>query len=604
MKGTIMAEEAFSQRTVTCGGLTKADTGKHVVLNGWVHRDRNHGALHFINLRDRYGITQVVVDDDADKALQDVASQLRMEYCIAVTGLVRERPDTMINPEMATGEVEVKAESIEILSKCKPLPFMIEDETNANEDLRLKYRFLDLRSTGMQNRMKLRHDIIKAIRQYLYKTDFYEIETPTLIKSTPEGARDFLVPSRVYPGKFFALPQSPQLYKQILMVGGFDKYFQIARCYRDEDARGDRQLEFTQLDMEMSFVKRDDVLKVVEDMFGDVFKNVMNYDLPSHFRRLTYFDAMNTYGTDKPDLRFALEMHDVDALAEKSSFKMFKDVLSQKGSVRAMVAPKSDSVSYSRKYIDSLQEVAKIYGANGLGWIKVGADNKLSGGVSKFFAGLEAELCEELGAQEGDLICMIAHENWKKCCTSLGAVRSKLGKDLGLIKEGFELCWIIDFPLFEFNEDENHWEAAHHMFSMPQAEYLDTLESNPGEVKGDLYDLVLNGYELASGSIRIHDVELQKRIFRICNFTDEEAEKRFGFLLNAFSYGAPPHGGIAPGIDRLAMILAGETSIKEVIAFPKNTAACSPMDDSPSWVDEEQMKELHLSVVNPPKKEK
>ena len=603
MKGTIMAEEAFSQRTVTCGGLTKADTGKHVVLNGWVHRDRNHGALHFINLRDRYGITQVVVDDDADKALQDVASQLRMEYCIAVTGIVRERPDTMINPEMATGEVEVKAESIEVLSKCKPLPFMIEDETNANEDLRLKYRFLDLRSTGMQNRIKLRHDIIKAIRQYLYKTDFYEIETPTLIKSTPEGARDFLVPSRVYPGKFFALPQSPQLYKQILMVGGFDKYFQIARCYRDEDARGDRQLEFTQLDMEMSFVKRDDVLKVVEDMFGDVFKNVMNYDLPSHFRRITYFDAMNTYGTDKPDLRFDLEMHDVDALAEKSSFQMFKDVLSKKGSVRAMVAPKSDTVSYSRKYIDSLQEVAKIYGANGLGWIKVGADNKLSGGVSKFFAGLETELCDELGAKEGDLICMIAHENWKKCCTSLGAVRSKLGKDLGLIKEGFELCWIIDFPLFEFNEDENHWEAAHHMFSMPQAEYLDTLESNPGDVKGDLYDLVLNGYELASGSIRIHDVELQKRIFRICNFTDEEAEKRFGFLLNAFSYGAPPHGGIAPGIDRLAMILAGETSIKEVIAFPKNTAACSPMDDSPSWVDEEQMNELHLSVINP-KKEK
>ena len=598
-----MAEEAFSQRTVTCGGLTKADTGKHVVLNGWVHRDRNHGALHFINLRDRYGITQVVVDDDADKALQDVASQLRMEYCIAVTGIVRERPDTMINPEMATGEVEVKAESIEVLSKCKPLPFMIEDETNANEDLRLKYRFLDLRSTGMQNRIKLRHDIIKAIRQYLYKTDFYEIETPTLIKSTPEGARDFLVPSRVYPGKFFALPQSPQLYKQILMVGGFDKYFQIARCYRDEDARGDRQLEFTQLDMEMSFVKRDDVLKVVEDMFGDVFKNVMNYDLPSHFRRITYFDAMNTYGTDKPDLRFDLEMHDVDALAEKSSFQMFKDVLSKKGSVRAMVAPKSDTVSYSRKYIDSLQEVAKIYGANGLGWIKVGADNKLSGGVSKFFAGLETELCDELGAKEGDLICMIAHENWKKCCTSLGAVRSKLGKDLGLIKEGFELCWIIDFPLFEFNEDENHWEAAHHMFSMPQAEYLDTLESNPGDVKGDLYDLVLNGYELASGSIRIHDVELQKRIFRICNFTDEEAEKRFGFLLNAFSYGAPPHGGIAPGIDRLAMILAGETSIKEVIAFPKNTAACSPMDDSPSWVDEEQMNELHLSVINP-KKEK
>jgi aspartyl-tRNA synthetase len=598
-----MAEEAFSQRTTTCGGLNKADAGKKVVLNGWVHRDRNHGALHFINLRDRYGITQVVVDDDASKELQETAAKLRMEFCIAVIGIVRLRPDTMINPDMATGEVEVKAESIEILSKCVPLPFMLDGEAEPNEDLRLKYRFLDLRTQGMQDRIKLRHEFIKAIRQYFYKTDFYEIETPTLIKSTPEGARDFLVPSRFYPGKFFALPQSPQLYKQILMVGGFDKYFQLARCYRDEDARGDRQLEFTQLDMEMSFVKRDDVLEIMEEMFNEVFKKVQNVELPTHFRRITYHDSMNTYGNDKPDLRFGVEIHDVNALAEKSSFDMFKTTVADGGFVKGLLVPKTEGVSFSRKYIDALQDAAKIYGAKGLAWMKVQADNKLSGGVSKFFVGMEEEVIAEFDAKEGDLIVMVAHEDWRKCCTSMGAVRTKVGKELNLIKPGYEFCWIIDFPLFEFNEDENHWEAAHHMFSMPQAQYLETLESDPGSVKGDLYDLVLNGYECASGSIRIHDVELQKRIFRICNIDDATAQEKFGFLLDAFKFGPPPHGGIAPGIDRLVMIMAQQTSIKEVIAFPKNTAACSPMDDSPSFVDAEQLKELHLEAIFPKKKE-
>jgi aspartyl-tRNA synthetase len=599
-----MSEEAFAQRTTTCGSLTKADAGKTVVLNGWVHRDRNHGALHFINLRDRYGITQVVVDDDASKELQETASKLRMEFCIAVTGLVRQRPDTMINKDMVTGEIEVKAEKIEILSKCLPLPFMIDEETEANEDLRLKYRFLDLRSSGMQKRIKLRHEFVKAIREYFYKTDFYEIETPTLIKSTPEGARDFLVPSRFYPGKFFALPQSPQLLKQILMVGGFDKYFQIARCYRDEDARGDRQLEFTQLDLEMSFVKRDDILVLMEDLFNQVFKKVMNIDLPKEFIRLSYEESMNTYGNDKPDLRFDVKIKDAIEIAEKSSFATFKDIISAGGSIKGLCIPKSDKVNFSRKYIDELKEAAKTYGAKGLAWIKVGENNTLSGGVSKFFVGLESEVISYFGATEGDLIVMIAHNSWKKCCTSLGAVRSKDGKDLDLIQPGFKFCWIIDFPLFEFNEDENHWEAAHHMFSMPQAEYLDTLEENPGAVKGDLYDLVLNGYEVASGSIRIHDVELQKKIFKICNFSEEEAEQKFGYLLEAFKYGAPPHGGIAPGIDRMVMIMAEETSIKEVIAFPKNTAATSPMDDSPSYVDDQQLSDLHLKVVYPEKKDK
>ncbi len=589
-------EEAFMQRTATCGSLRAADEGKTVVLNGWVHRNRNHGALHFINLRDRYGITQVVVDDDASEELQAKANELKLEYCIAVRGIVRRRPDEMINADMATGEIEVKAEKIDILSKCDTLPFMIDEENNSREDLRLKYRYLDLRCFGMQKRIKMRHEIVKAIREYFYNTDFLEIETPTLIRSTPEGARDFLVPSRIYPGKFFALPQSPQLYKQLLMVSGFDKYFQIARCYRDEDPRGDRQLEFTQLDIEMSYVKRDDVLSLMEDLFRNVFKKVLNVELPLHFRRIAYHDAMNTYGCDKPDLRFGVEIKDASSFAAKSSFKAFTDTLAEGGYVKYVVAPKTEGHEYTRKYLSELESAAKIYGAHGLAWMKC-ENGSVSGGVSKFFQGMESEVLQETGAQDGDVILLIAEKDWKKCCTSMGAVRSRLGSDLGLIKPGFEFCWIIDFPLFEYNEDEGHWEAAHHMFSMPQVEYLDTLESDPGSVKGDLYDLVLNGYELASGSIRIHDVELQKRIFRICNIPDDVSKERFGFLLDAFRFSPPPHGGIAPGIDRLCMIIANEQSIKEVIAFPKNTAALSPMDDSPSYVDQAQLEELHLAVV-------
>ena len=493
-------EEAFMQRTATCGSLRAADEGKTVVLNGWVHRNRNHGALHFINLRDRYGITQVVVDDDATASLQEKANELKLEYCIAVRGIVRRRPDEMINAEMATGEIEVKAEEIEILSKCDTLPFMIDEENNSREDLRLKYRYLDLRCFGMQKRIKMRHEIVKAIREYFYNTDFLEIETPTLIRSTPEGARDFLVPSRIYPGKFFALPQSPQLYKQLLMVSGFDKYFQIARCYRDEDPRGDRQLEFTQLDIEMSYVKRDDVLVLMEDLFGHVFKNVLGVELPAHFRRIAYHDAMNTYGCDKPDLRFGVEIKDASSFAAKSSFKAFTETLAEGGYVKYVVAPKTEGHDYTRKYLSELESAAKIYGAHGLAWMKC-ENGTISGGVSKFFEGMENEVLQETGAKDGDVILLIAEKDWKKCCTSMGAVRSRLGADLHLIKPGFEFCWIIDFPLFEYNEDEGHWEAAHHMFSMPQTEYLDTLESDPGSVKGDLYDLVLNGYELASGSI-------------------------------------------------------------------------------------------------------
>ena len=384
------------------------------------------------------------------------------------------------------------------------------------------------------------------------------------------------------------------------MVSGFDKYFQIARCYRDEDPRGDRQLEFTQLDVEMSFVTREDVLSLMEDLFGNVFKSVLNIELPPSFKRLTYHDAMNTYGCDKPDLRFGLEMKEA-SFAAKSTFTAFTDILANKGSVKYVVAPKTDNFDYTRKYLTSLEEAAKIYGAKSLAWMKV-QDGKLSGGVSKYFAEIEAEVLAETQAKDGDVILLIGHENWKKCCNSLGAIRSKLGQDLNLIQPGYAFCWIIDFPLFEYNEDAGHWEAAHHMFSMPQVEYLDTLESDPGSVKGDLYDLVLNGYELASGSIRIHDIELQKRIFRICNYPDDKAQEAFGFLLDAFKFSPPPHGGIAPGIDRLCMIVAQQSSIKEVIAFPKNTAALSPMDNCPAYIDQSQLDELKLKFDAPEQK--
>ena len=584
------------KRTATCGELTKKDAGRRVTLNGWVHRNRNHGEIQFINLRDTYGITQVFIGDDADPELKHVSSELKFEYCIAVAGVVKERPESMVNPDMITGEIEIEAQKIEILSRCEVLPFMIDEESDAKEDLRLTYRYLDLRSAGMQKRIKLRTAFTFAVREFLTNQGFQEIETPTLIKSTPEGARDFLVPSRVQAGKFYALPQSPQLFKQILMVSGFDRYFQIARCYRDEDARGDRQLEFTQVDLEMSFVSRDDVLKVTEGLFNYVFAKTMQYKLPETFVRLTYDEAMNTYGSDKPDLRFELPVKSFDTLAAGSSFNAFTSVLEGGGCVKALNA--KGCASYSRKMISELEQAAKIYGAKGLAWAKV-TEAGLEGGITKFISDQADEIIRYMEAEPGDLLLMVA-DKWSVCCNSLGAVRSKLGKDLGLIDPAqFVFCWIIDFPLFEFNDDENRWEAAHHMFSMPQAQYLDTMEQDPGIVKGDLYDLVLNGYEVASGSIRIHDPEIQKRIFSIVGFSEEEAEDRFGFLLNAFRYGPPPHGGIAPGLDRMVMIMAGQSSIKEVIPFPKNNVGVSPMENSPSLVDEQQLKELHLKLDLP-----
>ncbi|GHU21168.1 aspartate--tRNA(Asp/Asn) ligase [Spirochaetia bacterium] len=583
------------KRTVDCGSLRKSDSGNIVVLNGWIHRKRDHGALTFINIRDRYGITQVVADSDNSPELLSVVGALHNEFCVAVEGTVRERPAEMVNPDMATGEIEVVARRILILNQSETLPFQIEDESAAKEETRLRYRYLDLRSAGMQRRIALRSAVAFAAREWLTGQGFYEIETPTLIKSTPEGARDYLVPSRLSPGNFYALPQSPQLYKQLLMVSGFDKYFQIARCYRDEDARGDRQPEFTQIDIEMSFVDRDDVLRVGEGLMQHIFKKCLNVNLSASFPRIPWEEAMDRYGTDKPDLRFDMPLQEFRNFAEKSGFSAFKDALAE-GAVKALVAP--GLATYSRKQIEELESHAKIYKAKTFAWMKVsGGQPALEGGASKFFTDQAPEIIQNLGAKPGDLILMVADCRKQVALTSLGAVRSKLGHDLNLYQpETFAFAWIVDFPLFEFNEEENRWEAAHHLFSYPQEPFHAAMERDPGAVKGDLYDLVLNGYELASGSIRIHDPELQKRVFKTAGIEEEEAQKRFGFLTDALKFGAPPHGGIAPGLDRLVMLMAGQHSIKEVIAFPKNSFAESPMDECPSPVDQKQLDELHLVI--------
>ncbi|WP_149554480.1 aspartate--tRNA ligase [Treponema pectinovorum] len=604
-----------SKRTVTCGELTKADVGRKVVLNGWVSRTRDLGALVFIRLRDRYGITQVTVGDKASEQVKKIASSLKSEFCIAVEGIVSPRAEKDINTDMPTGEIEVEANDIEIFTTSQELPFSIEEVRQkdgtlvvANEDLRLKYRYLDLRREPMQHNIILRSKVSFATREYLTSKGFLEIETPTFIKSTPEGARDYLVPSRVHPGKFYSLPQSPQLYKQILMVSGFDKYFQIARCYRDEDARGDRQPEFTQIDMEMSFTNRDEVLSTTEGMMGYIFKKTLNYDLPAKFDRISWDDAFDFYGSDKPDLRFDMKLQDAAFMAELSDFNAFKagaaasdkNIERHKRSGLKALVVKDVADKYSRKHIEQLEAIAKINHAKGLAWMKITQDGKFEGGISKFFAGKEEEICLKLSAQKNDLLLFVSDEKWQTACVALGAVRKQLGKDLNLYnpKDEFHFAWIIDFPYFAWNEEENKWETEHHMFTLPQKKYWDTLESDPGSVKGDLYDLVLNGYELASGSMRINDPALQQRIFKIVGYSEERAQKAFGFLVQAFKFGAPPHGGIAPGLDRLIMLMCHEESIHEVIAFPKNNMAASPMDDSPSAVDEQQLKDLHINCYD------
>ena len=603
-----------TKRSCNCGALCASDDGKIVTLNGWVHRTRALGGLTFILLRDRYGITQVVVGDGANDETKKITASLKSEFCIAVRGKVSMRNEKDFNAEMPTGQIEVIADEIEIFTTSEVLPFAIDEVRQKdgtlvipNEDLRLKYRYLDLRREVMQRHIILRSQVTFAVREFLTAQGFLEIETPTFIKSTPEGARDYLVPSRIHPGKFYSLPQSPQLYKQLLMVSGFDKYFQIARCYRDEDARGDRQPEFTQIDMEMSFTDREEVLATTEEMLRHVFKKTLGYDLPAQFDRLSWEDAFNFYGSDKPDLRFDLKMQDASFMAELSDFNAFKSGAAnakmeierhKRSGLKCLVVPNC-AEKFSRKNIEALEAVAKTYKAKGLAWMKiVSAENalKFEGGISKFFAGKENEICEKLGANANDLLLFVSDENWQTACTALGAVRKQLGRDLNLYNanDEFHFAWIIDFPYFAWNEDENHWETEHHMFTLPQKKYWPTLESNPGEVKGDLYDLVLNGYELASGSMRINDPALQERIFKISGYSQERAQKAFGFLVQAFKYGAPPHGGIAPGLDRLVMLMCKEDSIHEVIAFPKNNLAASPLDDCPSKVDEQLLRDLKL----------
>ena len=603
-----------TKRSCNCGALRASDAGKIVTLNGWVHRTRALGGLTFILLRDRYGITQVVVGDGANDETKKIAASLKSEFCIAVRGKVSMRNEKDFNAEMPTGQIELIADEIEIFTTSEVLPFAIDEVRQKdgtlvipNEDLRLKYRYLDLRREVMQRHIILRSQVTFAVREFLTAQGFLEIETPTFIKSTPEGARDYLVPSRIHPGKFYSLPQSPQLYKQLLMVSGFDKYFQIARCYRDEDARGDRQPEFTQIDMEMSFTDREEVLATTEEMLRHVFKKTLGYDLPAQFDRLSWEDAFNFYGSDKPDLRFDLKMQDASFMAELSDFNAFKAGAAnakmeierhKRSGLKCLVVPNC-AEKFSRKNIEALEAVAKTYKAKGLAWMKiVSAENalKFEGGISKFFAGKENDICEKLGANANDLLLFVSDENWQTACTALGAVRKQLGRDLNLYNanDEFHFAWIIDFPYFAWNEDENHWETEHHMFTLPQKKYWPTLESNPGEVKGDLYDLVLNGYELASGSMRINDPALQERIFKIVGYSQERAQKAFGFLVQAFKYGAPPHGGIAPGLDRLVMLMCKEDSIHEVIAFPKNNLAASPLDDCPSKVDEQLLRDLKL----------
>lgn len=586
-------------RTATCGELRSADAGSKVVLSGWVHRVRDHGGVRFVNIRDRYGVTQVVVDEDAPADLKETVGALHNEYCIAVRGTVRPRPDGMVNDEMLTGAIEVAAEEIRIYSASETPPFTIGEVTDAREELRFRYRYLDMRSFSMQRKLVLRHRVALLVRRYLSDRDFIEVETPTMIRSTPEGARDFVIPSRLHPGSFYALAQSPQLYKQLLMVGGVDRYFQLAHCYRDEDARGDRQPEHTQIDIEMSFITADDVHRLVEGMLGFVFRETLGVTLPETFPQYSYTDAIARFGTDKPDLRFDLFLQDVSDVVSGSDFQVFARTVAEGGVVKALVAP--GLADYSRKQVSELEAIATKHGAKGLAWTKVTDGGGLDGGIARFLGSEASDLVETTSAKPGDLLLFVADRS-PVACRSLGAVRSELGPRIyDLNPETFAFAWVVDFPLFEWNETEERWEAAHHMFTMPKAADLETMEAAPRDVKGDQYDLVCNGYEIASGSIRIHDPAIQQRVFDIVGFSREEAQRRFGFLLDAFRYGPPPHGGIAPGLDRLVMLMAGETTIREVIAFPKTTTAFSPLDGCPAPIDDRQLAELSIRPVEPAK---
>jgi aspartyl-tRNA synthetase len=591
-------------KTHTCGELRAEHTGQRVTLAGWVNRRRSFGELIFIDLRDRWGVTQVVVNAGQAPDAHAIAEEIRPEYVIQVTGEIVARDEDAINPEMETGAIELHADSITVLNTSKTPPFQIsEGGTEPNEDRRLQYRYLDLRRQRMQQNIVLRHEAILFMRQFLSERGFVEIETPILFKSTPEGARDYLVPSRVHPGKFYALPQSPQQLKQLLMVSGFERYFQIARCFRDEDQRGDRQPEFTQLDLEMSFVERDDVLDLIEELMIALVENVGDKHIGQNpFPRLPYDEAIAKYGTDRPDLRFGLELVDLSDVVVKGDFKVFKGAVERGGKVRALVAPGCGG--YSRKQIGELEDLAKAQGAKGLATMSVQEDGTAKSSIAKFFSEeLLAEIVETADAQPGDLI-MFAADDPAVVNEVLSALRVEFGHRLDLIDpDVMHFAWVIDFPLVEWNADEERWDPSHHMFTSPRITNLDELDTDPGAIKSNQYDLVCNGYEVAGGSIRIHDRPTQEKIFDLIGFDRDEARERFGHMLDAFEYGAPPHGGIAPGIDRIVMLMAGEPNIREVIAFPKNQRATDVMADAPSTVDPTQLDELHIATLTPPDEE-
>lgn len=570
------------------------EAGASVQLSGWVQRRRDLGGLIFIDLRDRSGVIQIVFNPEVSEKALNTAEDVRSEYVININGTIAKRDASQVNPNIDTGEIEVIVNDIDVISKAKTPPFHIQDET-VTEDVKLKYRYLDLRRPKLQNILKLRHRLKQSVSRFLDEEGFIDVETPVLSKSTPEGARDYLVPSRVHEGEFYALPQSPQIYKQLLMLSGMEKYYQIVKCFRDEDLRADRQPEFTQIDIEQSFVDQEDVIALNERMITQIMKDVKGVEVTTPFQRITHDEAMAKYGVDKPDTRFGLHLQDITEFSMTTEFKVFKSTAESGGMVNALVIPdKADA--YSRKDIDKLESFVKTYGAKGLAWMKSSEDG-FTGPIAKFFdEDKQAELKSLLGIGSNDLVLFVADKK-KVVHASLGNLRNKLGKDLGLIdKEQFNFLWVTDWPLLEYDEDNDRYVAAHHPFTSPKKEDEDKLETAPEEVKANAYDIVLNGYELGGGSIRIHDRTLQERMFRTLGFTDEERDDQFGFLLEAFTYGAPPHGGIAYGFDRFVMLLAGTDNIRDVIAFPKTASASDLMMNAPSAVSEDQLEELHISV--------
>ncbi len=591
-----MGESIYGlKRSHKCAELTSANIGENVTVMGWVQKQRNLGSLVFVDLRDRSGILQLVFTDK-DGEMFDKAKTIRSEYVLAVVGTVAARAPEAVNRKMATGEIEIIAKELRILSSSETPPIYIEENSDVNEITRLKYRYLDLRRPDMQRNMILRHRVAKVARDYYDDNGFLEIETPILVKSTPEGARDYLVPSRVHPGKFYALPQSPQLYKQLLMVSGFDRYFQIAKCFRDEDLRADRQPEFTQIDIEMSFVNVDDVLAVNEGFVKRVFKEALGVELQTPFLRMPYAEAMERFGSDKPDIRFGMELVNVSDLVADCGFKVFTDAVGNGGSVRAINA--KGCAKFSRKEIDALIEVVKTYKAKGMAWIAIDTNNEIKSSFAKFMTEDEMKaLLERVQAEAGDLICFVADRN-NVVFDALGQLRLEVARKLNILNpDEFKFLWVTEFPLFEYDEEEGRYAAKHHPFTSPMDEDLEFLDTDPGKVRAKAYDIVLNGVELGGGSIRIHIQELQAKMFKLLGFTEEDANTKFGFLLDAFKYGTPPHGGMAFGLDRIIMLMAKAGSIRDVIAFPKVQNASSPMDNAPDVVDEKQIQELHIDIT-------